>query len=52
MLLEFPSPEHSVLASESPTDFKGDHEFKEGIEADGLPLCQIPKGVVACLTFE
>ena len=33
-------------------DLKGDHEFKERIEADGLPLCQIPEGAVACLTFE
>ena len=52
MLLELPSLEHSVLSSERPTDLKGDHEFKERIEADGLPLCQIPEGVVTCLTFE
>ena len=50
--LELPSLEHSVLSSERPTDLKGDHEFKERIEADGLPLCQIPEGVVTCLTFE
>ena len=52
LLLELPSLEHSVLSSERPTDLKGDHEFKERIEADGLPLCQIPEGVVTCLTFE
>ena len=28
-------------------DLKSDHEFKERIEADGLPLCQIPEGAVA-----